>query len=211
MLKLEAKIRKSKKADDTRKEGRLPAVVYGYGVDNRVIDVDYQEMKKILSAGGESTLIELNVEGDKPVTVLAHEIQYNPVTDDISHVDFYQIKEGEKLTVGIEFVFIGEAPAVKELGGILVKSHSKVEVRCLPKDLIDNIEVDLSVLKTFEDSIYVSQLNIPETLEIIDADIVVASITQPRKEEPKEEVEEPADGENKEGDAPANTEEKKSE
>lgn len=188
MLKLKAKIRENKKVDKIREEGRIPAITYGNGVENTMIDLDYQDMKKALETAGESTLIELAIDDKKPLTVLVQETQYNPVTDEIAHIDFYQIKEGEKITVSIEFNFVGESPAVQQLGGILVKPHDKVEVRCLPKDLISHIDVDISTLKAFDDSIHVSHLNIPETLEVLDADIVVASVTPPRKKEVSEEV-----------------------
>ncbi|MFA7662691.1 MAG: 50S ribosomal protein L25, partial [Patescibacteria group bacterium] len=145
MLKLKAKIRESKDSDKLRQEGRLPAVVYGHGIENKSIDLNYEDVRKLLEKAGESTLIELDVEGNKPLTVLCHDVQYNPLNNAISHVDFYQIKEGEKIDVSIEFNLVGESPAVKELKGNLVKPHDKVEVRCLPSDLVSHIDVDISV------------------------------------------------------------------
>lgn len=192
MLKLKAKLKQDKNNDRLRESGRLPAVVYGHGVENKSIDLDYQEVRKALEKAGESTLIELDIDKDELLTVLIHDVQYNTLTDTISHLDFYQIKKGEKIDLDIELNFIGEAPAVKELAGVLVKPHDKIEVRCLPKDLVSHIDVDLSSLKTFDDSISVSDLDIPETLEVLESDVVVASVTPPRKEE---EPEIPAEGE----------------
>jgi large subunit ribosomal protein L25 len=189
MLTLKAKIRETKKIEEIRAAGRLPGVIYGHGVENQSIDLNYQDIRKLLDKVGESTLIELDIEGQKPAIVLFHDIQYNPVSSEIAHVDFYQIKEGEKINVSIECNFIGEAPAMKELKGILVKPHDKVEVRCLPKDLIASIDVDIANLKTFDDVIRVSDLSFPASFEIADSEMVVALVAPPRVEEPVEVVE----------------------
>jgi large subunit ribosomal protein L25 len=101
---------------------------------------------------------------------------------------------GEKLETEIELNFIGESPAVKEQGGILVKSLDSIEVKCLPKDLISEIKVDTSSLKDMDDCIYVKDLDIPDELEVmLDENTTVASISRPRSDEELEQLEEKAE------------------
>jgi len=168
-LKLEAKKReiKGKKVKTLRLEGQIPAVVYGHGVESKDLTVDYRGFEKVFNKAGESSLIDLDVEGGSPVKVLVHEVQYDPLKGTINHVDFRQVNMKEKLEAEVILKFIGEAPAVKAQGAILVRNMDTITVRCLPGDLVHEIEVDLSKLANIDDRIAVSSLAIPPGVELM--------------------------------------------
>lgn len=190
---------KGKKTEKLRKQGFIPAVVYGYDFKPQSVQFPYLEFEKVYKQAGESTLINLEIQGKKPVKTLIYDVQYHPLTDKIQHVDFYKIKAGEKITVEVELKFVGTAPAVKELGGVLLPSLSKVEIECLPEDLIHEIEVDVSKLENFGDAIRVSDLKVPGSIKVLqDPEDMVVQIERPMKEEEKE-VEEKAVEEKPEG------------
>lgn len=185
MLSLTAKIRKisGKKTKNLRKEEILPAVLYGPKTKTLSLEVGYKDFEKIYQESGESSLISLEVEGKK-IPVLIHEIQRDPLTDKIIHVDFYQVPLKEKITARVPLVFEGEAPAVKELGGTLVKIIHELEVKAKPEDLPKEIKVDLSVLKTFEDAILIKDLRVSEGVEILkNPEEIVAEVNPPEKVE----------------------------
>jgi len=189
MLSLKAKSRKllGRKVKQLRKKNIIPAVIYGHNIESRPIEIESKTFKKILSEAGESSLVNLEIDDQKPVSVLIHDLSYHPLTSEIIHIDFYQVKTHEKLTAEIELKFIGESPAVKNLGGILVTPLKAVKVECLPQDLIHEIEVDLSQLINYGDEIKIKDLKIPEKIKISEeAKVTVANIEEPRKE--KEEI-----------------------
>ncbi len=186
MVELKAKIRKlkGKKVRRLREKGILPAVVYGHNIPSKMIKVSYNDFQKVLEKTGESTLIDLKIDQEKPVSVLIQDVQLDPVKDKIIHVDFYQVKKGEKIETEIELNFVGESKAVKELNGTLVKVMDKIPVRCLPKDLIQELDVDISSLNTFDDVIRVADLSFPPGIEVlVDSEETVASVSPPEKEE----------------------------
>jgi large subunit ribosomal protein L25 len=163
MISLNAKLRDPKNQNNT---GKIAAVVYGPDVTNASIEVDYIEFKKALKEAGESSLIELSVEGEKEKRlVLVHEIQKDPVEDFFLHVDFLQPNLKEETEAEVPLVFEGEAPAVKDLGGTLVKNMSEIEVSALPQNLPHEIKVSLEGLKTFDDRILVKDLVLPNNVK----------------------------------------------
>ena len=182
---LSAKIREvfGKKVNKGRKEGLVPAVVYGRKMKNTGIWVNALEFAKLLKKSGESTIIELNIGEDKPKNVLIYETQKDPISGKFIHVDFFHVRMDEEIEKEVALVFVGEAPAVKELGGNLVKSLDEINVKCLPADLPSSIEVDISSLKTFEDHITISDLKLTDKIKIeIDPETVIASVAPPRSE-----------------------------
>ncbi len=184
---LKANIREAlgKKNEALRENGLIPSVLYGHGIKNQNLSVKRNDFLKIYQTAGTSSLIDLQIDETKPVKTLIHDIQSDPKSSEIIHIDFYQIKENEKITTEVELEFIGEAPAVKELGGILVKNYDEIEIECFPKDLelIDTIKVDLSVLKTFNDAIHIKDLKVPAEIKImVSPDEVVALVTEPEEE-----------------------------
>jgi len=184
---LDAIIRKElkKNVQALRAKSLVPGVIYGPEVKENInVAIDAVKLEKVFNEAGENSLINLKLDdGKATVEVLIKDIVFEPVSHRISHVDFYQIKKGQKLDIEPVLVFVGIAPAVKELGGILVKSLDKIEIRCLPKDMISEIQVDLTTLKTFEDKILVKDLKIPEGVEVLsDLEEAVAVISKPEEE-----------------------------
>ncbi len=189
-LKVKKRELEGEKVSKLREQGLIPAVLYGHDIKNQNLSIAKNDFLKVYEQAGSSSLIDLQIDEAKPVKTLIQDFQINPLTDEIIHIDFYQIKEGEKITTTVELEFTGEAPAVKELGGVLVKNYYEIGIECLPKDLelIEKISVDLSVLKTFNDAIYIKDLQMPAEIKILEyPDQVVALVAPPREEEKEEE------------------------
>jgi len=174
----------SKGARALRHQGIIPGVVYGHGIKNMSVAVDEKALSKVYRQVGESTLFDLVIDGQTPVKVLIQAVQRHPISGLIQHVDFHQVRMDEKLEVDIPLKYTGESPAVKELGGILVKAINQIKIKCLPQDLVHEIEVDLSALKQFNDVIALNQIRLPQGLEIIapSGDEVLVTVTPPRSE-----------------------------
>ncbi len=191
-LKLEAKTRevKGKQTKQLRQQGTVPAVVYGHGFETRSLAVDQRAFEKALAKAGESSLIDLVIDGKEPVKVLIQEVQHDPLKGLPTHVDFRQVKMTEKLETDIEFEFVGEVPAVKELGAILVRSMDKVRVRCLPLYLVHSIAIDLTSLKAFGDTIKIKDIKPPEGMELLaHPEDVIAVVNEPISEAELKELE----------------------
>lgn len=192
-LKAQIRIIKGKQVKTLRNQGFVPAVVYGNKLDNIDITISKIELKKALAEAGYSTLIDLKIDDDKSIKVIASEPQFDPRSDEFIHVDFYKVKMDEKIKTEIPLEFIGESEAIKSLEGSLVQNKDSVEVECLPGDLVGEIQVDISVLKTFDDSIHVSDIKVPQGIEILDeAEEMIASVEPPRSEEELAELETPS-------------------
>ena len=204
-LKLPAILRENlgRKAQYVRDAGKIPAVIYGHKVENQNLELNYVEFEKILEKAGESTILDVVVGDKAPLKALISEVQYEPVSGRIRHVDLHQINMKEKINANVEIKFIGESRVVKEDGGTVMHNISEVEIRCMPSDLIHEIVVDVADLKEFDDVITIADLKIPANVEIIDheADEVVAIAMKP-KVEVEEVVAEVAPIEGAEGAAP---------
>ncbi len=211
-LKAEKREISGKAVQSLREENKIPAVMYGPETKNINLSVNYLDFEKIYKKAGESTLVNLKIEGEEETQILIHDVSYNPVSDRIDHIDFYKIKYGQKLTARVELEFVGEPKAVKELGGILVTNLEEIEIECLPKDLISKIEVDLTALKTFDDTIHVKDLDIPKTIKILtNLDDMVASVSQQKMKEEVAPAETEKEEEKTEEGKEEKTEEKESE
>jgi large subunit ribosomal protein L25 len=221
MLEISAKERKEgENKKETREKGGLPAVLYGYQVENTPIVIDYQEFDKLFKEAGESSLIDLKIQGDKKdYKVLVHDIQRDPLSGEFIHVDFYQPSLTEETEANIPLVFEGTSEAVEQLGGTLVKNIDEVEVKAFPQNLPHEIKVSIDSLKTFDDYIKISDLVLPDKVKILEEeDRIVASISSPTKveeeletpaEEKPEEIERVKEGkEDKEGEEEGESEEK---
>ena len=167
-----------------RRQGFIPGVIYGHGVNNTAVSVDEKALNKVYRQVGETTLFDLAINGQSPVKVLIQEVQRHPVSGLIQHVDFHQVRMDEKLEVDIPLKYVGESPAVKELGAILVRAVNELKVRCLPKDLVHEIEVNLTSLAQFNDVITLDQITVPAGIEVVSPTKgeVVATVTPPRSE-----------------------------
>ncbi|MFA4936671.1 MAG: 50S ribosomal protein L25 [Patescibacteria group bacterium] len=173
-----------KKVKTLRQDGKIPAVVYGHNVKSISVMVDYLTFAKIYRAVGGSVLIDLKLDANKSVKALIQDVSTHPVTGKYEHVDFHQVRMDEKITAEVPIVFTGEAKAVKELGGVLVKNLNQLRIECLPDDLRQEIVVDISLLETFANSIQVKDLNLPQTWHVLNnGDELVIGVEQPRVEE----------------------------
>ncbi|MFA5358931.1 MAG: 50S ribosomal protein L25 [Patescibacteria group bacterium] len=195
-LLLEAKTREQvgKNIGEVRDSGFIPAVLYGHGITNQSLSIGYSQFEKIYKEAGESSLVDLQVDGGKTVKVLVADVQYDAVKHSIIHADLYQVKMDEKINAAIPLVFFGESPVVKELGGTIVNSIEEIEVKCLPGDLVKEIRVDMQALKTFEDKILVKDLEAPSNIEVLtDPEVVVATAVAVREEKEETPVAAPAE------------------
>ena len=172
------------KVNKGRKEGKIPAVTYGREVAPRKIWLNAIDFRRAYAKAGENTLIDLEIEDGKKISVLIHDTQRDPLSGEFSHIDFFQVRMDEKIETEIPFEFIGEAPAVKTLGGILVTNIDEVPIRCLPGDMPSTFKIDLSVLKSFEDRVKISDLALAKDVEfLVDAETVIVLVTPPISEE----------------------------
>lgn len=163
-----------------RATGRVPAVIYGHGEETRLLSVDAHELDLLFSRiRVENTIIEVTIEGEKkPVKALVREVQKNIVRENVLHVDFYQIRAGERITVEVPVRLVGAAPGVKA-GGILQQALNEIEVRCLPDQIPSTIEFDISALD-IGDSIHLRDMAPPPGVEFLtDADRAVCSVVPP--------------------------------
>ncbi len=191
MISISAKIRKEigKKVEEVRKQGNVPAVLYGPGVENLSLEVDLKEFEKAYKEAGESSLIEVSVDSKK-FLVLIYALEKDPLTQSPLHVDFYQPKLDKEITAEIPLIFEGESFAVKDLGGTLVKNIHELEVKAFPQNLPHEIKVNIEKLKAFGDTVTVGDLDIPENVKILkESDEIIALAAEPQKVE--EELERP--------------------
>lgn len=178
---------KTHKLEALRAAGKLPAVFYGRKEQSTPITVSATEFLKVWKKAGETSIVELKGLGEDHQSLIK-EIDVEPITGTIRHVDFYVIEKGKKLELSVPLTFVGVSAAVKELGGILIKVLHELKIEALPKDLPQSLEVDISSLATFENQVLAKDIKLPAGVELKEKpEEVVASVT-----EPKDEPEEPA-------------------
>lgn len=183
------------KAKDLLKSNLIPAEFYGKGVSNKSLQVDYQTFRKLFRVAGSNTVIELNIDGKEKANVLVHDIQRDPVTDHILHVDLINVRMDREIHTHIPLVFVGTASAVKELGGILTHHLTEIEVKCLPADLVHDIEVNVEPIVDFHSFVRVKDLTVPSKIIVMnDPEEIVVNAVAPRIEEEETPVA-PAEGE----------------
>ncbi|HVU06788.1 MAG TPA: 50S ribosomal protein L25 [Candidatus Paceibacterota bacterium] len=166
-----------------RKAGKVPAVFYGKKEASTPISIASVDFIKAYRQAGESTVVILQGDGIE-VESLIHDIDLHPVTNKPLHADFYVFEKGKKIKVDVPLEFVGTAPAIKELGGSLIKVLHDIEIEALPKDLPHKIEVDIAGLVDFGSTIKAGDIKLPAGVELaIKADDVVASAAAPKAEE----------------------------
>ncbi len=177
---LEAKVRPAYSVEKLRKEGFIPAIVYGQGKPTEHLALPYSLFDKAFRKAGESTLVNLVVDG-KGRNVIIQDVQRHYLTGKIIHTDFYEVSMTEKMRATVQLEFVGVSNAVKANGGTLVTVLHEVEVECLPADLPHNFVVDISVLDTFEDSIHIKDLNVGDKVTVLsNPEEMVAKVNPPR-------------------------------
>jgi len=174
-----------------RAQGIIPGQVYGFGIEPRALQVRAIDFQKAYRSAGESTLVRLAVDGAEPLSVLIQQIQHDPIGEQVLHVDFFRVNLKEKITTEVPLSFQGESKAVKELGGVLVKTLDHVDVECLPTELIHELVVDISKLATFDEVVTVADLVAPEGITILTkSEEVIAKVQPPISEEELKALEE---------------------
>ena len=182
---LKSEVREAKKheAKALRENKQLPVVLYGHGVDSVSLTVSYLDFEKIYRKAGGSAIVSVMI-GDDERNVIISDVQYHPITGRYLHADLLQIRMDEKIKTEIPVHIEGDAPAVKEQGGILINNTTKIEIECLPGDLIHDVTVSIDGLKELHDSVTVGDIEVPENVEVLTGeDIVVVTVDAPRSEE----------------------------
>lgn len=173
-----------KKVKALRQQGLIPAELYGHGIKNLHLSLPAKEFKNVLKEAGESTVINLLTEDNKTLPVMIHDVKTDSLSGEILNVDFYQIKMSERIRVHTPIEFIGEAPAIKTKGGILVKTLKEIEVEALPNDLPRKIEANLIQLDEINKSISVKDLKISDRVKIfVSPETIVATVIEAKAEE----------------------------
>lgn len=183
MITLNAQKRsKADSLDAIRKEGNIPAVVYGAGVENTSISVPAPEFKKVYKQAGETTTISLAFDGTQ-VPVLIHDMQLDPIKGFAIHVDFLAVDLKKEITASVPVEFIGISEAVKSGVGVLVKVLHEVEVSALPTDMPHTLEVDISKLATLDDNVIAADIKLPKGVTLVTgAEEVIAAVTPVHEE-----------------------------
>jgi large subunit ribosomal protein L25 len=190
---LEAKLRTETgkgAARTIRRDGYIPAVVYGHGAETRACKIPTKDFERLVATGShESTLIDLKMDDGDLASVLVREVQIHPYRAEILHVDFLAVRKGEKVKLDVPVRLLGIAPGVKE-GGIMEHLRHDVEIRCVPAKIPEALEFDITEMD-IGDNLTVADLEAPEGVEILDdPGTTIASIVPPAVLKVEEEVEE---------------------
>jgi large subunit ribosomal protein L25 len=179
-----------KKVRALRREGLTPANIYGPKIESTAVQVLTEELRQVLKTAGRNDIVYLRLDGDEPRPTFVRDIQQNPVTDAILHVDFFQISLRDKVRADVPIHLVGLSPAVDTFGGILMHGLDHVTVEALPTEVPSFLELDVSSLIEINQALHVANLELPEAVTLLtDAEQVVAKVAPPAVE-PEPEVEE---------------------
>ncbi len=183
-LKAEKRKITGRKVKNLRKEGQIPANIYGKDVKSLSIQVGVKDLESVFKKAGETGIIEVTV-GKEVRPVLVHNMQVHPVTDEVLHVDFMQVNLKEKVNANIPVELVGESPAQKSGIGSAVLLVKELEVEALPGDLPEKFEVDATILTEVDQVVKISDLKYDkDKVEVKnDAESIVAKVEPPQKEE----------------------------
>jgi len=156
---------KGKKVDKLRREGYLPAVLYGAHIQPTPIVMDYRESSRTLSSISSSSLVTISLDGVEH-TALVREKQRDTLKGIYLHIDFMAVSLTEAIRTPVSIELVGDSPAVKDYNGVLITGVTEVDVECLPQDLPEKFTVDISALKNIGDSITVSQLTVSDKVTL---------------------------------------------
>lgn len=166
-----------RKVKTLRSQGIIPAHIFGHKVKTEHVQVKETDFHKVFEKVGETGIISLTI-GDQQHPVLVKDTQLHPATDNLLHIDFYQVNLSEKVKVNVPVEIVGESPAVEKKIGLLLTPLTEIEIEALPADLPDNIEVDITNLVEIGDEIKVKDLKIDRAkIEVLaDEELVIAQI-----------------------------------
>ncbi len=183
ILKVKSRTELGRKTKTLRRAGFLPAVVYGEGMESKPLAVPYKDFEKVYREAGESTLVTLDLDGKK-YNVLIQETARDPLKDTFLHADFYAVRMDKAIRTKVPIEFLGESPAVKSEGGVLVKVMQEVEVEALAQDLPHELRIDISGLQALESKLHVKNILLPKGVKILAGpDEIVVLVETPRTEE----------------------------
>lgn len=193
-LKAEERTILGKKVKNLRRDGFIPAHVFGNKVETEHVTVKAHDFAKAYDQAGETGLIDLKIGAEKVRPVLIRDVQVDPLMGATLHIDFYQVNLKEKVQVPVPIELIGEEPEVVHSGeAVVIQPMSEVEVEALPAELPEKIQVDISKLQQIDDAIFVSQLSVPEGVTVLaDPEAVVVKLDNAVTEEMQQLMEEQA-------------------
>ena len=191
-LKLAPRSVTGKKVKRLRKDGHVPVHVYGRGIESQTLQAEAQVLRRVLPQVGANIPLSLELEGEKGENIcFVREVQRHPVTEDVLHVDFLRVDVARAIQAEVPVVLVGNAPAVRELGGTLLQPLQNLLVEALPMNIPASFEADVSELEDFEKGVYVRDIEIDATVTLVtDPGELIARVSPPRVEVEEEEVEE---------------------
>jgi len=163
-----------------RSQGFTPAHLFGHSLESLTLQCNTNELKKIVAHAGTTRLVSLKIDGEKtPKSVFVREIQRDALGKILLHVDFYQVTKGEKMTMDVPIVLIGEAPAMKGKGRMISRGITVLSIECLPEKVPPQIEVDISSLVDLEQAIHVKDIVLdPDIAVHVDPEQLVVKVTE---------------------------------
>ena len=193
-----------KKVKALRRDGVIPANIYGRGIESTAVQVSLDDLHRVLKTAGRNEIVYLTLDGEEARPTFIKQVQNHPWADHILHVDFLQISLKEKVKIDVPVHLVGLAPAVDRYGGILVHGLDHITVEALPTDVPSAVEADVSGLEEIDAAVHVSDLPIPEGVTLLtDPEQVVAKVSPPAVEKVEEEEVEGEEVEGEEGAEPA--------
>lgn len=181
-----------KKVEKIRREGWVPMVLYGPGSEPEIYQANDFEARQVLATAGMTSLISLQVEGrPKTYRVLVREIQRDILTDAVLHVDLYRVSMTQKITTEVPIELVGESSAAAQAEIMLLTFMDRIEIECLPGDLVSSLELDVSSLQNVDDVLHVKDLPVPKGIALLaDGDAVVVRLSYATRVLEEEEEEE---------------------
>lgn len=178
-----------KKTRFLRRQGITPAHLYGHNVKSLALQCGTDELANLIAHAGKTRLVNLEVDGEKAKSVFVREIQRDAITRELLHVDFYQVSRTQKIAVDVPIVLVGEAPALKFKGRMLVHGITSLSVECLPTNVPPQIEIDVTQLEEVEQAVHVKDIALdPEITVHEDPEQLVVKISEVAVKEEVEEV-----------------------
>ena len=171
-----------KKVKSLRRQGIIPAHLYGRETDSLALQAEKQSIIGLLRSAGPNAIIDLKINGEgEPRSVVLRGVQRDPVTDELVHIDFFQISLTERLRADVPLIIVGESPGVLIQGGLLLHSLDHLTIEALPTEIPSRIEVDVSVLEEIDSALFVRDLAVPGNVEVLsDPDQVVVKVEPPK-------------------------------
>ena len=166
-----------KKVKALRRQGFTPANIFGHHVESKAVQIPSEELRLALKKIARNQIVYLRLDGEEARPVFVKDLQHNPVTDVVLHVDFLQISLKEKVRLEVPLRYIGLAPAVDRYGGILVHAMDQLSVEALPTEVPSFIEVDVSGLEEIDQSLHIKDVTVPDGVTILtDSELVIVKV-----------------------------------